>query len=50
VTQTGWQTLDWDLPAAPPGSANIAIRADPPFHPASDPRILGIAVGSFGFR
>jgi hypothetical protein len=50
VTKTGWQTLAWDLPAAPPGSANVAIRTDPPFHPASDPRILGIAVGSFGFR
>jgi hypothetical protein len=50
LTQTGWQTLDWELPAAPPGSANIAIRADPPFRSASDPRVLGIAVGSIGFR
>jgi hypothetical protein len=50
VTQAGWQTLDWDLPAAPAGSANIAIRTDPPFHPGGDPRALGIAVGAFGFR
>jgi len=50
VTQIGWQTLEWDLPALPPGAANIEIRTDPPFHTATDPRILGIAVGSFGFR
>jgi hypothetical protein len=50
VSQTGWQTLEWDLPAAPAGPADIAIHIDPPFHPPGDPRVLGIAVGSFGFR
>jgi hypothetical protein len=50
VSQTDWQTLEWDLPAAPPGTANIAISVAPPFHPPGDPRTLGIAVGSFGFR
>jgi hypothetical protein len=50
VTQAGWQVLDWPLPAAPAGAVSVTIRTDPPFHPPSDPRTLGIAVGSFGFR
>ncbi len=50
VTQAGWQTLAWDLAAAPTGTANVTIRTDPPFRPPGDPRTLGIAVGSFGFR
>jgi hypothetical protein len=50
VTLPGWQALEWDLSAAPAGAANVTIRTDPPFHPAGDPRTLGIAVGSFGFR
>jgi hypothetical protein len=50
VSQSGWQTIEWDLPAAPAGTANIAIHIDPPFHPDGEPRTLGIAVGSFGFR
>ena len=50
VTQPGWQVLQWDLAAAPAGATNVAIQTDPPFRPANDPRTLGIAVGSFGFR
>jgi hypothetical protein len=50
VSEAGWQTLSWNLPGAPAGAAEIAIRTDPPFHPAGDPRTLGIAIGSFGFR
>jgi hypothetical protein len=50
VTDPGWQVLRWDLPAAPAGAANVTIQSDPPFHPATDPRVLGIAVGGFGFR
>jgi hypothetical protein len=50
VTQAGWQVLQWDLAAAAAGTANVTIRTDPPFHPSGDPRTLGIAVGSFGFR
>jgi hypothetical protein len=50
VTQPGWQVLAWDVAPAPSGTANVAIRTDPPFHPSGDPRALGIAVGSFGFR
>ena len=50
ITQLGWQVLGWELAAAPAGEANVTIRVDPPLHPAGDPRTLGIAVGSFGFR
>ena len=50
VSQAGWRTLDWDLAAAPAGDSEIAIRTDPPLHAPGDPRTLGIAVGSLGFR
>jgi hypothetical protein len=50
VTEAGWQVLQWNLAAAPAGTANVTIKTDPPFHPSGDPRTLGIAVGSFGFR
>ena len=50
VTQVGWQALNWNLAAAPAGTANVTIKTGPPFHPSGDPRTLGIAVGSFGFR
>jgi hypothetical protein len=50
IAQPGWQTLQWDLAAAPAGPAQVAIHTAPPFHAPGDPRVLGIAVGSFGFR
>jgi hypothetical protein len=50
ITQPGWQVLQWDLPAAPAGSTPVTIRTDPPLRPPGDPRTLGIAVGSLGFR
>jgi hypothetical protein len=50
VTEAGWHVLSWKPTAAPEGTANVTIKIDPPFHPAGDPRTLGIAVGSFGFR
>jgi len=50
ITEPGWQVLQWDLAAASAGAVDAKIRTDPPFHPAGDPRTLGIAVGSFGFR
>jgi hypothetical protein len=50
VSKAGWQVLTWNLPAEPAGAADVTIATDPPFHPAGDPRTLGIAIGSFGFR
>jgi hypothetical protein len=50
VAQIGWQMLTWNLPAATAGAVDVTIHSDPPFHPAGDPRTLGIAIGSFGFR
>jgi hypothetical protein len=50
ITQPGWQVLEWNPAAAPAGAVQVTIRTDPPFHAAGDPRTLGIAVGSFGFR
>jgi hypothetical protein len=50
ITQPGWQVFAWDLAAAPAGPASVAMRTEPPWHAPGDPRTLGIAVGSFGFR
>ena len=50
VSQVGWQVLTWNLAAGPAGATDVTIATDPPFHPAGDPRTLGIAIGSFGFR
>jgi hypothetical protein len=48
-THSGWQTLTWNLPAAPAGSANVTITSSPTFHPQGDRRTLGVAVGALGF-
>ena len=50
ITAPGWQTLSWDLTAGPAAPTSVTIRTDPPWHAPGDPRTLGIAVGSFGFR
>jgi len=50
VTKPGWQVVQWNLAAAPAGAVNVTIRTEPPFQSPGDPRTLGIAVGSLGFR
>jgi hypothetical protein len=50
VAEPGWHVLSWDLPAAPAGETGVTIRTEPPFRTPGDPRALGIAVGSFGFK
>ncbi|MBZ5728779.1 MAG: hypothetical protein LAP87_27840 [Acidobacteriia bacterium] len=49
-TVAGWQTTRWDLPPKPAGPALVTFHSEPPFRPATDPRLLGIAIGGFGFR
>ncbi|HWB85761.1 MAG TPA: hypothetical protein VG675_16580 [Bryobacteraceae bacterium] len=48
--KAGWQTVRWDVPPAPPGIVQMTLRVDPPYRPSSESRLLGIAVGGFGFR
>ena len=50
ITRPGWQVLSWNLDAAPAGPVTVAIHTAPPIHVAGDPRTLGIAVGSLGFK
>ena len=50
-TTAGWQTVRWP---APPVTASRTVRVtftvSPEYRPsASDPRVLGLAVGAFGF-
>jgi hypothetical protein len=46
----GWQTVRWDLPAAPAGDVTAELQADPVYHPPSpDTRELGVPVVGFGF-
>jgi hypothetical protein len=45
----GWQETAWDLPPDTAGPVRLRLDADPPFLPKGENRILGIAVGAFGF-
>ncbi len=45
-THPGWQTVRWALPPAVAGPAEVAIQVSTPFRVG---RMLGIAVGGFGF-
>ncbi|HUJ22293.1 MAG TPA: hypothetical protein VLX58_12255, partial [Bryobacteraceae bacterium] len=49
-TAPGCQTLRWAVPHGPAGMSNIEFHATPAFHPAGDPRVLGIAVKGCGFH
>ena len=47
---SGWQTLRFPLPEAPSGAVRVEFAVEPEYRPsASDPRLLGIPLGSFGF-
>lgn len=49
-TEPGWQTVRLAIEAAPAAEVNVEFHAAPEFRPDNDPRVLGIAIGSFGFR
>ncbi|MEP7362213.1 MAG: hypothetical protein ABI972_03075 [Acidobacteriota bacterium] len=46
----GWQTVGWNVPPKPAGRVRVMLDVTPPFHPGpTDPRVLGVAVGSIGY-
>lgn len=45
----GWQRPTFDVPPGPAGVVTVQLRADPAYRPENDPRVLGFAVGGFGF-
>ncbi len=54
-TAAGWQKRTYILKPAPAGSVplgrvNVEFRTSPAYHPRGDPRVLGIAIGGFGFE
>jgi hypothetical protein len=49
-TAPGWQTAAWELAPAPAGMVRVAFLTQPPYRPPHDARVLGIAIGGFGFR
>jgi hypothetical protein len=49
-TTSGWQKRLYALKPHPPGVVSVELRSSPAYHPQGDPRILGIAIGGFGFR
>ncbi len=49
-TKPGLQTVTFPLENGPEGAVDIEFRVAPPYHPQGDPRVLGIAIASFGFR
>jgi hypothetical protein len=48
LTKAGWQELSWDVAPAEAGGMEMTLQSDPPYQPAEG-RMLGIAVGAFGF-
>lgn len=49
-TQSGWQTTRWQIAPRPAGPVQVEFRVEPAYRPQkTDPRVLGIAVGGFGF-
>jgi hypothetical protein len=48
-TTSGWQKRVYALPPGPVGVKNVEFRTSPEFRPDGDPRVLGIAIGGFGF-
>ena len=49
-TKQGWQTVGWDVRPKPGGRVRAILDVTTPFHPGpSDPRALGLAVGSIGY-
>ena len=50
-TASGWQTLRFALPdSSAAGTVRVEFVAEPPYRPsATDPRVLGIPIGAFGF-
>lgn len=46
----GWQTVGWTVAPKPETRVRVELDVSPPFHPGeSDPRVLGVAVGSIGY-
>jgi len=49
-TQSGWRMETWDLAPAPAGAVAVEFSVHPEYRPVkTDPRVLGIAIGGFGF-
>jgi hypothetical protein len=48
--KAGWQTTGWNLSPGAEGSVDVEFRVSPEFRPATDPRVLGIAIVAFGFK
>lgn len=49
-TQDGRQVARWDLPPFDDEKAGISLRVEPAYQPSDDPRTLGAAIVSFGFK
>jgi len=44
-----WQTERWDVAPAPEGEVEVKFEVRPSFRPGNETRVLGLAVGGFGF-
>jgi len=49
-TQSGVGNASFPVPEGAAGNVEIEFRVSPPYRPRNDPRLLGIAILSFGFR
>ncbi|HYZ83896.1 MAG TPA: hypothetical protein VE621_05815 [Bryobacteraceae bacterium] len=46
----GWQTASWPVESGPQKLVQIRFESDPAYRTPLDPRVLGSAIGAFGFR
>jgi hypothetical protein len=44
-----WQTTRWNLAPGKEGPVDVRFEVDPGFRPGNETRVLGLAVGGFGF-
>ena len=50
-TEPGWRTVRWPVKPGEAKTVRVELRTEPEYRPSStDPRLLGIAVGGFGFQ
>lgn len=49
-TESGWMTEQFAMKSGPEGNVTVEFLVDKTFRPPNDPRVLGMAIASFGFR
>ncbi len=49
-TKSGWQTASWPIAAEERSLSRVELVTTPEYRPPGDSRVLGMAIGAFGFK